>query len=247
MAYQNILVDVRDGIGELTLNRPQKLNAYTVEMGEEITRVLRAWRSDPLVRAVVVTGAGRAFCAGVDLDHLKQHRAGEAPGTGPKLGEEDFLRALPLELCAYPKPLIAALPGAAVGVGVTMTLPFDLRLAAEDAGLSFAFVKLGLLPGLGSTHLLPRIVGRARALELVLSARMVRAPEALQMGLVNRVLPGPELLPAARELAATLAAYDEATLEAAKAALAFGSEHGMEESMRFEERISAELRNKATR
>ena len=244
MPHAHILTDVSDGIGTLTLNRPEKLNAYTTEMGEEVTAVLRGWRDDAAVRAVIVTGAGRGFCAGVDLEHLKVHQAGGNVSQGPRLGEEDFLRKLPLELVAYPKPLVAAVNGAAIGVGVTMILPFDVRIASEDAKLGLAFVKLGILPGLGSTHLLPRFVGRAKALELVLSARTISATEALAIGLVNAVVPAEKLLPAARELAASIAAHRPEVVAAAKAAVNFGAEHTLEEAMRNEERASAVLREK---
>jgi len=213
-------------------------------MGEEVTAVLREWREDPAVRAVILTGAGRGFCAGVDLEHLAAHQAGGNASKGPRLGEEDFLRKLPLELVAYPKPLVAAVNGAAIGVGVTMILPFDVRIASEDAKLGLAFVKLGILPGLGSTHLLPRLVGRAHALELVLTARTIPAREALAIGLVNRVVPAEKLLASARELAAAIAAHRPEVVAAAKAAVSFGAEHGMEEAMRNEERLSAALRGK---
>jgi 2-(1,2-epoxy-1,2-dihydrophenyl)acetyl-CoA isomerase len=196
------------------------------------------------VRAVILTGAGRGFCAGVDLEHLKAHQAGQNVSEGPRLGEEDFLRKLPLELVAYPKPLIAAVNGAAIGVGLTMILPFDVRIASEDAKLGLAFVKLGILPGLGSTHLLPRIVGRAKALELVLSARTITAREALEIGLVNQVVPGAELAETARSLAAAIAAHRPEVVAAAKAAVNYGANHSMEEAMKNEERASAALREK---
>ncbi len=126
----------------------------------------------------------------------------------------------------HPKPLIAAVNGAAIGVGVTMILPFDVRIASEEAKLGLAFVKLGILPGLGSTHLLPRLVGRAKALELVLSARTIPAREALAIGLVNAVVPGEKLLASARELATAVAAHRPEGVAAAKAAVNFGAEHG---------------------
>ena len=245
MPHRHTLTDVTDGIGTITLNRPERLNAYTTEMGDEVTEVLRGWRDYEAVRAVILTGAGRGFCAGVDLEHLKAHQAGQNASQGPRLGEEDFLRKLPLELVAYPKPLIAAVNGAAIGVGVTMILPFDVRIASEDAKLGLAFVKLGILPGLGSTHLLPRLVGRAKALELVLSARTIPAREALAIGLVNAVVPGETLLATARELAGAIAAHRPEVVAAAKAAVSYGAEHGLEEAMRNEERASAELRKQA--
>src|SRR5262245_35030476 len=213
-------------------------------MGDEVTEVLRHWREYEAVRAVSLTGAGRGFCAGVDLDHLKAHEAGENASRGPRLGEEDFLKQLPLELVAYPKPLIAAVNGAAIGVGVTMILPFDVRIASEEAKLGLAFVKLGILPGLGSTHLLPRLVGRAKALELVMSARTIPAREALAIGLLNAVVPGEKLMAVARELAAEMVAHRPEVVAAAKAAVNFGAEHSLEEAMRNEERASAELRRR---
>ncbi len=244
---QFILTDISDGIGTLTLNRPEKLNAYTTEMGDEVTATLRAWRDDAAVRAVILTGAGRGFCAGVDLEHLKAHQAGANASQGPRLGEEDFLKKLPLELAEYPKPLIAAVNGAAIGVGVTMILPCDIRIAAEGAKLGLAFVKLGILPGLGSTHLLPRIVGRAKALELVMSARTIGAAEAAECGLINKVVPAEELMTEARELASLIAANPPHAVAAAKAAINYGHAHSMQEAMRNEERASAELREKQGR
>jgi enoyl-CoA hydratase/carnithine racemase len=242
MSYESILFAVEDGVATLTLNRPEKLNAYTTEMGEEAVDAFRRARADETVRVVILTGAGRGFCAGVDLEHLKAHRAGASAGKGPRLGEEDFLTALPLELLQYPKPVIAAINGAAIGVGVTMILPCDVRLAAASAKLGVTFAKLGLLPGLGSTHLLPRLVGRAKALELVLSARVIPAAEAAEIGLVSRVVPDDELLPEARALAAQMAQCAPEVLAAAKAALLYGEQHGMAEAMANEQRASAELR-----
>lgn len=240
--YENVLFDVADGIATITLNRPDKLNAYTTEMGDEVYDAFGRVRSDDAVRAVILTGAGRGFCAGVDLDHLKAHQSGGSAGTGPRLGEEAFLKKLPLELLTFPKPVIAALNGAAIGVGVTMVLPCDFRVAAAGAKIGVTFTKLGILPGLGSTHLLPRLVGRAHALDLVLTARVIRAEEALEMGLVSRVVPGEELMAATRELAAQLADKDPLVLAAAKQVLTFGESASMEESMRNEEKTSRELR-----
>jgi enoyl-CoA hydratase/carnithine racemase len=241
--FHDIRFALDDGVATITLHRPEKLNAYTVEMGEEVVAAFSRCREDVAVRAVVLTGAGRAFCAGVDLEQLKAHRAGAdaAPGR-PKLGEEDFLRKLPLDLVAFPKPVIAALNGPAIGVGVTMALPCDLRLAAESATLGLPFAKLGLLPGLGSTHLLPRLVGMAKALELVLTARVIPAAEAAAIGLVNRVVSDAELLPAAHALAREMAAHRPEVLAAAKAALRHGAEATMAEAMRHEQEASAALR-----
>lgn len=242
MSFANILYEVDGGVATITLHRPEKLNAYTTEMGDEVVEAFAAAHADAAVRAVILTGAGRAFCAGVDLEHLKAHLAGANASSRAKLGEEDFLRKLPLDLIAYPKPVIAAINGPAIGVGVTMILPCDVRIAAENAKLGVTFAKLGLLPGLGSTHLLPRLVGLAKALELVLTARVVTAFEAAEIGLVNKVVAPDALLAEARAMAAMMAECRTEVLAAAKAALHFGANATMAEAMRNEQTASAELR-----
>jgi enoyl-CoA hydratase/carnithine racemase len=244
--YENIRFAIEDGVATITLHRPEKLNAYTLAMGDEVVAAFARCRDDAAVRAVVWTGEGRAFCAGVDLEQLKAHQAGALPASRPKLGEEDFLRKLPLELVAFPKPVIAAINGPAIGVGVTMVLPCDLRVAAESAKLGLTFAKLGLLPGLGSTHLLPRLVGMAKALELVLTARVITAFEAAEIGLVNKVVANDDLLPAAREWARAMAQHRPEVLAAAKAALHFGASATMADAMRNEQDASTALRRKLT-
>jgi enoyl-CoA hydratase/carnithine racemase len=243
-AYQNILFDVSDGIATITLNRPDKLNAYTTEMGEEVYDAFGRCRDDDAVRVVILTGAGRGFCAGVDLEHLRAHQSGENASAGPKLGEEAFLKKLPLEIMEFPKPVIVAMNGAAIGVGMTMALPCDVRIAAAGAKLGLTFAKLGILPGLGSTHVLPRLVGMAKAQELVLTAKIIRAEEALEIGLVNQVVPAGEVLSAARAMAAEMAECDPAVLAAAKRALYYGASASMSEAMKNEQERSAELRRR---
>jgi enoyl-CoA hydratase/carnithine racemase len=243
--YERVLYQVRDGIATITLNRPDKLNAYTPEMGEEVVDAFGRAGKDDAARVVILTGAGRGFCAGVDLDYLKAHASGQVTGPGPRLGEEAFVRQFPLDLLAFPKPVIAAINGAAYGVGVTMTLPCDIRLAADTAKLGLNFAKLGVLPGLGSTHLLPRLVGIARALELVLSARAIVAREAEAIGLVHRVVAAESLASEARALAAAIAESPPAVLAAAKAALHHGATSTMAEAMKSERERSAALRGPA--
>ncbi|MBP1685204.1 MAG: enoyl-CoA hydratase [Deltaproteobacteria bacterium] len=247
--YRTILLEVSDGVATVTLNRPEALNAYTPEMGEEIVDAFVRVRADDAVRVLILTGAGRGFCAGVDLAVLKQSQTGEdaAGGAVPKLGEEAFIRTFPLELAAYPKPVIAAINGAAIGVGVTMTLPCDIRLAADTAKLGLTFTKLGLLPGLGSTHLLPGLVGMAKALELVLTARVIDAAEAAAIGLVNRVVPATTLKEAVRALAIELSRYDANALAAAKRLVRQGAGVSLAEAMRNELAESAALRDKRAR
>jgi 2-(1,2-epoxy-1,2-dihydrophenyl)acetyl-CoA isomerase len=242
MNYENILFDENDGIATITLNRPDKRNAYTTEMGDEFTHAFRRVQRDEKIRAIILTGAGKAFCAGVDLDHLKAHQAGKNVSKGPRLGEEDFLRKLPLEMRDSPKPIIAAINGHAVGVGMTMVMPCDIRIAAEDAKIGFIFGRLGILPGLGSTHLLPALVGMAKAQELVLRAKMILGSEAAEIGLVNKAVPQEQVLSEARTIAAEMAEIDPHVLAYAKRALHYGEAHSMAEAMKNEQAQSAELR-----
>ena len=242
MDYQDILFDLEDGIATITLNRPDKLNAYTTEMGEEFTHAFREVQRDPEVRAIVMTGAGKAFCAGADLEHLKAHEQGKNVSKGPRLGEEDFLRKLPIEICDSAKPVLAAINGHAVGVGMTMVMPCDVRVAAEEAKLGFIFGRLGILPGLGTTHLLPRLVGMAKAQELVLTAGKIKGPEAAEIGLVNRCVPAADVLETTRAMAREMAEIDPIVLRHAKAALYYGGSHSMAEAMKNEQRQSAILK-----
>lgn len=244
--YQYLLLERADGIATVTLNRPDKLNAYTVDMGEEIVAVFDELRDDEAVRAVILTGAGRGFCAGVDLDHL-QEQASATETRGLRLGEERLVREFPLTLLKYPKPVIAAINGHAIGVGITMVLPCDIRLAASSAKIGLTFTRIGILPGLGSTYLLPRLVGPAKARELVLTAGVIEAAEAARIGLVNQVLAPDELLPRAREVAATLAACQPAVMAAARELLLSGEVEAVAAAMRREQQASTELRQRVSR
>ena len=245
MGYEHILFEVSEAIATVTLNRPDDLNAYQPKMGNELVDAFGRARDDEAVRAVVLTGAGRAFCAGVDLKFMKEHAARIHQGEDlVPLGEEHFVKGFAQDLAAFPKPVIAAINGPAIGVGVTMSLPCDIRVAAENAKLGVTFTKLGMIPGLGSTHLLPRIVGLAVALELVLTARVIDGLEAARIGLVNRAVPADRLLAEARELAAMTAECDPGALAAAKQALHFGSTASLAEAMDSERTRSASLRGR---
>jgi len=189
----NIITHVADGILTITLNRPEKLNACTVPMMDQIRRaIIHASRNDD-IGAVIVTGSGRAFCAGADMSRLQEL---EAPGVGNRT-DTDFVGAL-LEST---KPVIAAINGAAVGLGVTMTLPMDIRIASTAAGFGFVFARRGLIPEAGSTWFLPRIVGIAQALRWSLSGASFGADEALAAGLVSEVVPPDALYSRARHIA----------------------------------------------
>ena len=244
-AYENILYRVEDGIAIITLNRPDRLNAYTPAMGNEVVEAFRSARDDEDVRVILLTGAGRAFCAGVDLEVLAQSTAQpeeEEPDEGTRLGEEDFIRRFPIEMRDSTKPLIAAINGHAIGVGVTMTLPCDVRVAAQDAKIGLTFSRLGILPGLGSTHLLPHLVGMARAQDLVLTGRIVLGEEACEIGLVQYSVPREEVLAKALHLARQMAEADPTLLALSRKALQEGPLLSLEEAMSNEQALSVQLR-----
>lgn len=185
---------ITDGIATILLNRPHRKNAFTLEMLDHWAEALRSARTDPQVRVVLVTGADGAFCAGVDLDDFA-----EITST---LGRQEVLRDRVHRVAAaaldLDKPLIAAVDGVAVGAGMDMALACDIRLASTRARFSEAYVRVGLIPGDGGAHLLPRIVGQARALELLWTGRFVEAAEALELGLVLSLHDPAELPEAAR-------------------------------------------------
>lgn len=206
MSYEQIVYEVEDGIATLTLNRPEKLNAFTRDMMYEVLDALDRVDADDAVRVLIVTGAGRGFCAGADLSggsgtFDERERAAEAGIEG----QRDGGGRVTLRLFDLAKPVIAAVNGPAVGVGVTMTLPMDVRLASERARFGFVFARRGLVPEAASSWFLPRVVGISRACEWVCTGRVFPASEALEAGLVRSVHPPGELLPAARALAREIA------------------------------------------
>ena len=207
MDYTQIELDVSDGIATLTLDRPEVLNAFTGTMMAEMIDAFDRTDADDSVRAVIVTGRGRGFCAGADLSG-----GGETfsrGGGGEPAGDEGVPRdgggLVSLRIFESKKPVIAAVNGAAVGVGVTMTLPMDIRLASENARFGFVFARRGIVPEAASSWFLPRAVGLQQAAEWVYTGRVFSAQEALAGRLVRSVHPPDELLPAARALAAEIA------------------------------------------
>jgi 2-(1,2-epoxy-1,2-dihydrophenyl)acetyl-CoA isomerase len=199
------LIEEREGsVVTLRLNYPERLNALSKTMTAELIEALGRQGSDEDVRAIVVTGQGRAFCAGADLGALKEpYLAGERPNLSPIL-EDGYNRLIPL-LADAPKPVIAAINGVAAGAGVSVALACDLRIASESAFLSLAFVRIGLIPDSGATYFLPRLVGTGRALELAMLSDRIDPATAKEMGLVNRVVPDQDLVAEAQTLAAKLA------------------------------------------
>jgi enoyl-CoA hydratase/carnithine racemase len=207
--YQQIAYEVEDGILTLTLDRPDVLNAFTPRMQQELIDACDRIDADDAVRAVVVTGRGRGFCAGADLSAGGSTFDAEARGGAIRddrgLPPRDGGGLVTLRLFNLTKPVIAAVNGPAVGVGVTMTLPMDVRLASETARFGFVFTRRGLVPEAASSWFLPRVVGISRALEWVCTGRVFPAEEALAGGLVRSIHPPDELLPAARALAREMA------------------------------------------
>jgi len=195
----NIRVDVADQIATITLHRPERLNAYTAAMGAELFAAMRELDGDDGVRAIIVTGAGNAFCAGADLEA----RGATFARDGAWMGGADEDKVQPWNMRT---PVIAAINGAAVGIGATLPLRWDIRIASDRARIGFVFTRRGVIPEANSTWLLPRIVGISVAAELMLTGRTVDAAEALRLGLVSRVVPHDELIPAARALAGDIAA-----------------------------------------
>jgi enoyl-CoA hydratase/carnithine racemase len=212
--YETLRYEVADGILTLWLSRPDSLNAFTVTMANELVAAFDRASADDDVAAIVVTGEGRAFCAGMDLssegnvfglDETQQPTMADLTDRfdDPAIvgGVRDTGGRVSLAIYRCAKPVIAAINGAAVGIGATMTLPMDVRIASEKARIGFVFGRLGIVPEACSTWFLPRIVGVSRALELVYSADILDATQALDAGLVREVVPADDLLPTAYALA----------------------------------------------
>ena len=206
MSYQDILYEVEDGVLTITLNRPDKLNAFTGVMLTEIIDAMDRADADDDVRAIIFTGAGRGFCAGADLSRgASTFNMAEREGEGPVDEWRDGGGRVSLRLFESKKPLIAAVNGPAAGVGVTMQLPMDIRIASTEARFGLVFTRRGLVMEACSSWFLPRIVGISQAMEWVMSGRVFPADEALKGGLVSQVVAPDDLLPTARAIAREIA------------------------------------------
>ena len=206
MPFEQIRYEMAEGIATITLNRPEKLNAVTSALIQELVAAFEAADGDDAVRVVIVTGAGRAFCAGADLSAGTQTFDGARRGRPQADGEHrDGGGLVALRIYDLKKPVIAAINGPAVGFGITMTLPMDIRIASSAARMGFVFARRGVVPEACSTWFLPRLVGMQRAAEWVYTGRVFDAAEALAGGLVSRVVAPEALLPTARALAREIA------------------------------------------
>ena len=204
MNYEGFLYDVKENVLVITMNRPEVRNAWNRKMHEEYLQILHRANQDDSIRAVILTGTPPAFSSGTDLKSFSEGASTfEASLNQGGAGQQLTL------MHEFKKPLIAAINGAAVGMGITITLMCDIRLASESAKMCFRFTHLGVVPEFASPYMLPRIIGLGRAMELCLTARTFDAQEALNMGLVTQVLPDDQLMPTALELARNLASKKE--------------------------------------
>jgi len=218
MTYECLLYEVKDGIATLTLNRPERLNALGGTLRQDLHDAVARAGADPEVRVMVVTGAGKGFCSGGDVKAMGEAKAGQrerpllekiAPGRDRTL----------LAMREAPQPIIAAVNGAAAGAGMNLALGCDLRIASTAAKFTQAFVKRGLHPDWGGTYFLPRVVGMAKACEMIFTGEVIDAAEALRLGIVSRVVAPEELLPTAYEVARRIAAGPPVAIRLAKRSL----------------------------
>jgi enoyl-CoA hydratase/carnithine racemase len=221
-----------DAVATITLNRPDKLNAFFGSMREDLLDALRACENDGDVRAVVITGAGRAFCAGGDVEFMSAlQQNGDLAGFRALL---DAGQEIILQIASMSKPVIASINGVAAGAGCNLALACDYRIASDQAKLSESFIRIGLHPDWGGTWLLPRLVGRSRALELFASGRMVEAAEALAIGMVDRVVPAAVLAAETEKLASTFATASPIALSAIKRALEVSESNDLRSQLELE-------------
>ena len=236
---ESLIQRTRDGgVVTLTFNDPSRLNAMTQAMGEAFRDAINELAGDDSLRAVVLTGAGRAFSAGGDLSMIEGRAALGASGRPGARGEiRDGMRAfyqLFLSLRDLPCPTLAAINGAAIGAGLCVALACDVRLVARDAKLGLNFTQLGLHPGMGATWTLPRLVGPARAAEILFSSRLFSGSEAVEFGLANRALATADVLPATRSLAGEFAAAAPLAVRGVKRALRRSETARLEDQLDFE-------------
>jgi len=239
MTYEQIAYEPRGEVALVTLTRPEKLNAWTPRMAVELADAFGRANADRTIGAIVVTGAGRGFCAGADMqDTFRSRIDGVDPGENTAEGEGGMPKGLDwVGLCRASKPLVAAVNGAAVGIGMTMILPFDVIVAAEQARFGMLFIKVGLVPELASTHYLVQRMGFGRASEMCLSGRLYPAAEALAGGLIERCVPPETLLDVALEIARAVAANPDPQLRMIKELL---TRNGAETDLRAVQRLESE-------
>lgn len=218
MTYETIRYEAKGSVGLITLNRPSRLNAWTPQMSEELSHAITAANDTRAIGAIVMTGEGRGFCAGADIEStFKTRLDGRDPGHNTSGGQGGLPAGLDwISLVRKSKPLIAAVNGAAVGIGVTMILPFDVIVASEASKFALAFVKMGLVPELASSHFLVSRMGWGKASELALSGRLIEGREAYERGLADFIVPADLLMTKAMQVAETFCANPDPMLRMTK-------------------------------
>jgi len=231
--FEAIIYEKQDDIAYVVLNRPHALNAYNLKMRDELYQVLGAIKDDPEVKVAIFRGAGeRAFCAGADITEFL---TAPSPIIARQVRWERDVWGLFLSI---PKPLIAALHGYVLGSGIEIALCCDIRLASEDAQFGLPEPALGIIPAAGGSQTLPRVIDRAKALEILLSGRWIKAEEAHRLKLVNRVVSRKELLPEAERLARKIARFDPIAVSYAKQAITRGLDLSLEQGLELEARLA---------
>lgn len=247
MAYKTVIYEKEGGVAVMTLNRPEVKNAFDDVMQAEMDDVLTRVAKDVDVRVLIITGSGKAFCTGADINYLmslgETHKLHQTTMEEMMRGDGNILTTV-LKIRNLPKPVIAAVNGTAAGGGLALTLACDIRIASEAARFNMIFTKRGVIPESGSTMTLPRLIGTARALELVFMAETIDAREADRIGLVNRVVPADRLMAAAKEMAAKISQNSPIALGFAKAAIYKGyNENDIAAQMDYEAYVESVLFN----
>jgi len=233
MTYECLLYEVKDRIATLTLNRPERLNALGDTLREDLYHALMKSAADPDVGVLVITGAGRGFCSGGDVKSMNERQQGtQVQALSERIAPLRDRVVLAMRDC--PKPIIAAVNGAAVGAGMNLALACDMRIASSAAKFSQAFVKRGLAPDWGGSWLLPRIVGTAKASELIFTGDSIDAAEALELGIVNAVVPSEELMAEAYRLARKIAAGPPVAIALSKRAIYHNQDVDLRAGLEFE-------------
>jgi enoyl-CoA hydratase/carnithine racemase len=233
MSYKCLLYEVHDGIATLTLNRPERLNALGDTLREDLHDALLRCSQDPEVRVVVITGAGRGFCSGGDVKSMSERdQAARTPAPAERFAPMRDRIVLAMRDC--PKPVIAAVNGAAAGAGMNLALACDMRVASSAAKFSQAFVKRGLHPDWGGTYFLPRVVGVAKACELIFTGDTIDAAQALELGIVNAVVSADALMPETYKLARRIADGPPIAIALAKRAIFHNQEVDLRAALEFE-------------
>ena len=233
MNTEEILLEKREGIAVITLNRPERFNSFTTNMYREFPRIVDQLKRDDQVRVIILTGAGKGFCAGSDVSD----RLGKRLEKGGEESRFENLRqvgAMAIDIADLDKPLIGAINGAAVGAGLSLSLLCDIRLASEKARFGAVWLSVGLVPDVGATYSLPRIVGREKALELMLSREVIDAREALKIGLVSKVLTPDQLMKDAMELATKIASGPAVAIELTKRGLQRSLDNDLKTQLDYE-------------